>query len=65
MKVTVQNNICQGHALCFINCPEVFRLNGKDGHAYVDSADVPPGLEDQVESASLSCPEGAIVLSDE
>jgi len=62
MKVRIKDDICQGHALCFITCPEVFHLNDDDGHAYVKSNQVPPGLEDKVTTASKSCPEGAIEL---
>jgi len=43
MKVRIKDDICQGHALCFITCPEVFHLNDDDGHAYVKSNQVPAG----------------------
>ena len=63
MKVRVVEQLCQGHALCKMACPEVFILNEDDGHAYVETEDVPPGLEERVEWAQRGCPEGAIEIS--
>lgn len=62
MKVRVKDEICQGHALCVIVCPEVFKSNDADGHAFVARHEVPSGLEDSVLTASRSCPEGAIEI---
>lgn len=61
MKVRVKSEVCVGHAMCILACPEVFQLSDEDGHAYVTSADVPEGLEYAVEQAVRGCPEGAIV----
>ena len=35
MRVRIDPNICQGHAMCALACPEVFKLNDEDGHAYL------------------------------
>jgi ferredoxin len=60
MRVTVDGDRCQGHTLCALQAPDVFLLRDEDGHAYVEVDGVPPGLEDQVERAVQTCPEGAI-----
>ena len=63
MKVRVDPEICQGHAVCYMTSPELFHLRDEDGHAYVDSEDVPPGMEDAAQLGADSCPERAITVS--
>ncbi len=63
MKVRIKTELCQGHAMCWLACPDVFRLSDDDGHAYVTDETVPPQFEDSVEMAERSCPEGAIEIS--
>jgi len=60
MRVRIKAELCQGHAMCRLACPEVFHLNDDDGHAYVTSEDVPPKFEPNVQQAVQSCPEQAI-----
>jgi len=64
VKVRVDPELCQGHTLCALAAPGVFRLSDEDGHSYVDSAEVPPDLEASVARAAATCPEGAILISD-
>ena len=63
MRVTINSRLCQGHAMCLLACPELFRINDDDGHAYLEREDVPEGLEDKVDQARRGCPEGAIVVT--
>lgn len=63
MRVKIDPDLCQGHAMCSLACPELFLLSDEDGHAYVLDENVPPEFEDAVEQAVRSCPEGAIKLS--
>jgi len=63
MKVRIKTELCQGHAMCWLACPDVFRLSDDDGHAYVTDETVPPQFEDSVEMAERSCPERAIEIS--
>jgi ferredoxin len=63
MKVRIDADLCQGHAMCALACPELFKLSDEDGHSYVESDDVPPEFEAAVEKAVRSCPEGAIRTS--
>lgn len=59
MRVTVDAQRCQGHALCVMFGPEIFSLD-QYGHATVDGCHVPAGLEDAVRAAAARCPERAI-----
>ena len=63
MKVKIDASLCQGHAMCALACPQVFQLSDEDGHSYVEDETVPPGLEEAVNQAVRSCPEGAIQTS--
>ena len=63
MRVMIDPELCQGHAMCSLACPELFLLSDEDGHAYVLDENVPPAFEDAVEQAVRSCPEGTISLS--
>jgi ferredoxin len=60
MKVRIDADLCQGHAMCALACSELFQLSDEDGHAYLEDENVPPEHEAAVERAVRSCPEGAI-----
>ena len=62
MRVSVDAELCQGHARCWDICPEVFSLDD-DGHAFVAVDDVPTSLEARVREAVNLCPERAITLT--
>jgi ferredoxin len=62
MRVTVDADVCQGHARCWEICPEVFDLDD-EGHAVVSRPDVPVDLEPLVREAVANCPERAIAAS--
>ncbi len=64
MKVRVDEYRCVGHGMCYLAAPEVFQLSDEDGHAYVLSEDVPPGLEEAVYQAQRGCPEQAIYIKE-
>ena len=64
MKVRVDETRCQGHTLCAMTAPELFRLRDDDGHAYVEDESVPPGLRDKAIAAQATCPEQAIIIED-
>lgn len=61
MKVTIDSELCQGHARCWQICPEVFALD-EEGNAMLIVADVPAEFEDRVGQAAANCPERAITL---
>ncbi len=62
MRVSVDTDLCQGHARCWQICPEVFALDD-EGHASVAVDAVPAGHEETVRQAVRNCPERAISVS--
>jgi ferredoxin len=64
MQVRIDPDVCQGHTLCALAAPQIFFLRDEDGHAYVESPDVPADQEDLVRKAVATCPEGAITIDE-
>jgi len=62
MRVRVNPDLCQGHSMCALACPEVFTLSDEDGHASATPGPVPKVHEDKVLQAQRSCPEQAIEI---
>ena len=62
MKVKVDGSICQGHTLCAMAAPQVFKLDDEDGHSTPISEDVAPEFEAAAREAARSCPEQAITI---
>jgi ferredoxin len=60
MRIRVINELCQGHGMCFLACPELFELSDQDGHAILLQSEVNPELAEKADHAIKSCPEGAI-----
>jgi ferredoxin len=59
MKVTVDQDKCQGHARCAILAATVFDVEDL-GKSFVLVDEVPADAESDVREAVFSCPEGAI-----
>ncbi len=64
LQVRVLEEVCQGHTLCNVACPSVFKLRDDDGHAYVLDENVPSEFEADVRRAAAGCPECAIVVDE-
>jgi ferredoxin len=62
MKVRVLRDVCQGHSMCRLACPEIFGTNEVDGHTFVIDDVIPKALEAIALRAAESCPERAIVI---
>jgi ferredoxin len=62
LRVHVQQDVCQGHTLCFMAAPEVFGLREEDGHAFIKITEFTPELIEAAERAALTCPEQAIIV---
>ena len=62
MRTTVDPDVCQGHTLCNMAAPELFKLRTDDGHAYVSDEVVPSGQEEIARRAAATCPEMAITI---
>ncbi len=65
MRVTVDAKRCQGHGMCNMVCPEVFKYDD-DGFAHVNpKLDVVSGeLVEKVKLAEIQCPERAVAITD-
>lgn len=62
MRVIVNESQCQGHTMCNMVAPEIFKLRDEDGHAYVESVDVPEHREADALNGRAACPELAIEI---
>jgi ferredoxin len=65
MRIVIDSELCQGHALCFGAAPDLFDLRDDDGHAEVRVSEVPEQLISVAQRAAQGCPEGAISIIDE
>ena len=65
MKVRVDSERCQGHTLCSMIAPESFQLSDIDGSSSAVNEEVPADQQDLVREAAHSCPEQAILITDE
>ncbi len=64
MKIRVDPERCQGHTLCAMIAPELFRLSDIDGSSSAVCDVVPPDQEELAREAAHSCPEQAILLEE-
>ncbi|WP_425825291.1 ferredoxin [Streptomyces fractus] len=64
MKVSVDQDRCQGHTLCAMIAPKVFQLSEIDGHSSPIDETVTAGDEEAAREAVRSCPERAISLTE-
>ncbi|HUS67441.1 MAG TPA: cytochrome P450 [Kofleriaceae bacterium] len=61
LTIVLDTDVCQGHAVCCGEAPEVFRL-GDDGKVEAIMTRPPAELEDKVRAAAQYCPTRAIRL---
>lgn len=61
MRIKVDFDLCQGHANCMGEAPEVFQVDDK-GYLTVLQEEPPERLREQVEMAVRYCPTGALSL---
>ena len=64
MKIVVDFDLCQSHALCMEAAPELFEIRD-DGFLYVLNENPPKELAAKAEKAAIECPTGAISLQDD
>lgn len=64
MKVSVDGSLCQGHARCWAEAPEVYELDDL-GYCCIGTADIPPALEADARRGAAACPERAITIHDD
>ena len=59
MRVSVDDDVCAGHGVCTVLCPEIFVLEDA-GYARAVTEEVPPELEGSAREAAMRCPTQAI-----
>lgn len=62
MKVSVDDDLCGGHGVCTVLCPEVFVLEDA-GYARAVVEEVPAKHEAAVQEAQVRCPTRAISVT--
>jgi NAD(P)-dependent dehydrogenase (short-subunit alcohol dehydrogenase family)/ferredoxin len=65
VKVWVDSERCQGHTLCSMIAPDSFQLSDIDGSSSAIDEVVPADRQDRVREAAQSCPEQAIIITDD
>ncbi|MBK5123952.1 ferredoxin [Burkholderia sp. R-69980] len=63
MKVSVNRDVCTGHAQCMSCCPEIYGAD-EYGYCVILREVVPEHLQDAAITGARSCPEGAIKITD-
>ncbi|MFD9502990.1 ferredoxin [Streptomyces sp. NPDC060035] len=61
MKITIDKNLCSGHARCAAAAPELFALDDS-GYALSFDGEVPPEQEKAAREGAWACPERAIAV---
>jgi ferredoxin len=61
MRIEVDLDLCQGHAMCELEAPAVFSVPRKGKVSVIDPAP-PPAQRDAVEAAVRYCPTQALRL---
>jgi len=64
VAIHLDRDLCQGHAVCVSEAPELFRLKDGDTVATLLAADAPAELRKKVELAVKHCPTRALSITD-
>ena len=64
MKIKVNKEKCQGHAVCVLKSPDVYVLED-DGYNRMDEFTVPKEREADARRGARACPERAIQVKEE
>jgi len=62
VRVRVDLDLCQGHAVCVSEAPEAFRIDPETGRVTLRQADVPEALRAKVQAAVSYCPTHALAI---
>ncbi|MEU4526097.1 ferredoxin [Amycolatopsis sp. NPDC058278] len=63
MRIKAELDLCQGHAMCQLEAPEVFEVP-KRGTVIILDESPPAALRVKVENAVRSCPTQALILEE-
>jgi ferredoxin len=64
LKVSVDNEKCQGHARCWHIAPDFFTLDDEGYSDIGKDKPVPPGTEKVVQQGVAACPENALLVEE-
>jgi ferredoxin len=64
MKVQVDDSKCTGHGRCYTLVPDIFE-DDDQGHSVVTQPLVEGVLREQALRAQRTCPEGAVLVSED
>lgn len=64
MRVDVDTDLCQGHAMCVVEAPDVFAVDKGDGHVRVLQPEPDESQRPAVGDAVRYCPAMALTLHD-
>lgn len=64
MKVRVDEDRCEGQAVCVGLAPQVFELGDEDEFVQVTVDDVPSEREARVRKAAAKCPMAALTIEE-
>ena len=63
-RVRLDRDLCQGHAVCIREVPEVFEIQRDENKAALRAETPDPGLRERVELAVRHCPTGALSIEE-
>ena len=63
MRITINEELCQGHGRCYEIAPQVFTDDDR-GRGQLLIVDIPTSLEQEVRNAAGAFPERAIIITD-
>lgn len=64
VRVRVDGNLCDGHALCAALAGDVYEVNETNGRNEMGEFEVPERLRDSARRGAAACPERAISIDD-
>ena len=62
MRISLDNDACQGHNRCYAIAPELFDVDDEGYAILLVDGDVPAELEDKARLCADNCPEYAITV---
>lgn len=65
MRISVDDDVCEGHGQCYVVDPDLFPLNDDGYSAIGRDKPVPPGEEDAARQGVDACPVFALTLHED
>ncbi len=64
MRITIDDEKCQGHNRCYMIAPELIDVDDMGTAHVIGDGEVPAELEDKARLAADNCPEYAIEITE-